>query len=176
MHLSDSGQQTLSYEALQLFFSLILERGYHESGLSYGFCRVRLRLLFERESRVQLNKRLGQNAEIEIANARLSVRGGPHLPEWYLAAPNGVLQGEYLTKSPLCELVNTKLGDSFKAELSVRLMDGSLCASSGGELPSDVKKIIIEQLFAERLKGNSDSQGWLTLGVQHLQVVRADQL
>ena len=175
--LSDSGQQTASYQALQLFFSIILEPGYHESGLSFGFCRVRLRFVFEGGSRVQLISRLGADAEIEIANAKLSVRGGPHLPEWYLAIPDGVLQGEYVNRADaLCELAGTKIGESFFAELSVRLMDGMLRAPCGAQLPGDVKKIIIKQLFAQRLEENADSQGWLTLGRQELRIVRADQL
>lgn len=57
LDMSDSGQQTASNEALELFFSLVLEPGYHESGLSYGFCRVRLRFRFTDRSRAKLNKR-----------------------------------------------------------------------------------------------------------------------
>jgi hypothetical protein len=174
LDVSDSGQQTDSGQAIQLFLSAILEPGYHESGLSFGFCRVRFRLVFEPDSRAQLNNRLG---EVNIVNAILSVRGGSHLPEWLLAVSDGVLQGEYLTKDPLCEIRGFALGEAFNAELSVRPTDGTLrAAPCGGELPSKEKKVIIEQLFAERLKDNMDSQGWLALGIQRLRIVRADQL
>jgi hypothetical protein len=174
LDVSDSAQQTESGQAVQLFLSAILEPGYHESGLSFGFCRIRFRLVFNPESRAQINNRLGM---ISIANANLSVRGGSHFPEWSLAVSKGVLQGEYLTHDPLCDLQGFTLGEAFSAELSVRPTDGALrAAPCGGELPSIEKKVIIEQLFAERLKENMDSQGWLALGIQRLRVVRADQL
>lgn len=177
LDMSDSGQHTVSNEALELFFSIILEPGYHESGLSFGFCRARLRFLFREGSQAKLNRRLGDKDEIEIANAKLSARGGVHGPEWFLAIPDAVLQGEYVNSgAALCQLSGCQVGELFHAELSVRLMDGSLRSSCGGELPYDTKRIIIEQLFAERLRENSDTQGWLTFGRQALRIVRADQL
>jgi hypothetical protein len=177
LDMSDSGQKTSSSEALELFFSIILEPGYHGSGLSFGFCRVRLRFLFKDGSRAKLNNRLGAEEEIEIANAKLSARGGAHSPEWYLQISDAILQGNYVnTVAALCQLSGCRVGELFHAELSVRLMDGSLRSGCGGELPNNTKKIIIEQLFAERLRENSDSQGWLTLGRQPLRIVNADQL
>lgn len=175
--VSDGGQQTSSGQALRMLFSLIINAGYHESGYSFGFCRVRMRILSTSSSRVQLINRLGEEGEIGIADARLSVRGTPHFPEWYLTVSNAVLDGEYVSSdAPLCELANFQLGETFEAELSVRLMDGSLCAPDGSVLLSTAKKKIIEQLFAEPLKETKDSQGWLTLGRQALRIVRADQL
>lgn len=177
LEISDAGQQTSSDQALRMLFSLIINAGYHESGYSFGFCRVRMRVLSANGSRVQMKNRLGEEGEIRISDARLSVRGTSHFPEWYLTVSKAILDGEYVSSdAPLCELANYKLGETFEAELSVRLMDGSLCAPDGNELLSTAKKKIIEQLFAEPLKETKDSQGWLTLGRQTLRILRADQL
>jgi hypothetical protein len=174
LDFTDSGQQTSSSEALQLFFSLILELGYDASGFSFGFRRVRLRFIFPDESSSALKNRLGAKGEIDIGGAILTVRGGKFESEWYLSVSDAVLQGEYVPTSPLCELANASLGESFSAELSVRLMDGSLRAACGSELPGTAKKIIIERLFAESLADAEDTYGWLTLGRQRLRIVRAD--
>ena len=176
LHMSDCGQQTASDQTVPIFLSIILECGYHESGLSFGFGRVRLKIRPENPS-TRLNNCLGGENEIRVANAKLTSRGAPFFPEWLLVVTDApVLQGEYEPKEPLCEIAEIKLGEFFDAELSVRLMDGSLQAREGGELPSKIKQAIIRQLFAESLRNKADTQGWLTLGTQRLHVVRADQL
>ena len=172
--MSDSGQQTASGEALQLFFSAIIDPGCHEGGLQYGFCRVRLRFLSQEKNGIYFNNRLGSDNDIEIAGAKLSVRGKEHMPEWYLSVSEGALDGEYASRSPLCEIAGGKIGDKFSAELSVRPEDGALCSAAGCQLPEKIKKVIIERLYAKRLKDHVDSQGWLSLGLQRLQIVRAD--
>jgi hypothetical protein len=175
--VEDSGQGAALGEPSPLFFSVVLDRGFHPKGIEYGFQRVRLRLVFNEKSEVRIRERLGQNVKLEIQGAVLEVRGNEHHPEWFLQVQKSVLQGEYVTKdNPLCVLAGLRLGEEFHAEISVRPQDGTLVSIDGGVLADPQKKSIIELLCAQKLPGVLDTQGWISLGCQRLRVVRADRV
>lgn len=174
--VADSGQGALLGDSNPLFLSIVLEPGFHPKGIKYGFQRVRLRLAFGKQSQVRLKERLGHGSAVRINGATLEVRGGEHYPEWFLQVPEAVLKGEYITADdPLCVLADSQLGEEFSAEIAVRPMDGTVVALDGRPLLEAQKKHIIELLCLKRLPGASDTQGWISLGIQRLRVVRADR-
>ena len=170
--ISDSGQGTLLGESNPLFLSLVIEPGYHPKGFRYGFQRVRVRLVFASQTRTK--QHLGRIDPVTLSSAILEVRGDEHNPEWFLHVPDAFLQGEYITTEALCSLVDSYIGDEFQAEIAVRPMDGTVVAVDGEPLIDAQKRHVIELLCAKRLPGTADSQGWISLGVQRLRVVRAD--
>jgi hypothetical protein len=175
--VSDSGQGAALGEPNPLFLSLILEPGFHPKGIEYGFQRVRVRLVFDTASQARIKQRLGQATAIKLNGAILEVRGGDYHPEWFLRVPHAVLRGEYVTtESPLCVLTDSYIGEEFRAEIAVRPMDGTVVATDGMPLLEAHKRHVLELLCAKRLPGTSDSQGWVSLGVQRLRIVRADSL
>lgn len=174
--VEDSGQGAALGEPAPLFFSAVLEPGYYPKGIGYGFKRIRLRLVFDERSQTRIKERLGQAKTIEINGARLDVRGSEHHPEWLLHVRDSILQGQYDTKEdPLCSLSGLEIGEEFHAEISVRPMDGTLVAIDGAPLPDVPKRRIIELLCAKKLPASLDTQGWISLGLQRLRIVRADR-
>jgi hypothetical protein len=174
--VEDSGQGSILGEPTPVFFSVAISRGYHPAGIVYGFRRVRLRLVFNETSQGRVQYRLGVHPVIEIGDARVEVRGTDYHPEWFLHVENTVLDGEYSTRDdPLCLLNGLQMDEEFCAELSVRPLDGTLVAVDGTVLPELQKRRIIERLSAKKLPGVQDTQGWLSLGVQRLRIVRADR-
>jgi len=175
--MDDSGQGAALGDSAPLFFSLIIDRGYHSKGIEYGFRRMRLRLVFDEHSHARIKERLGEANKVEINGAHLEARGGDHHAEWFLQAPNAILEGEYSTKeNPLCLLTTPEINEVFRAEIAVRPMDGTLISVNGAPLSDAQKKSIIEILCAKKLEGISDSQGWISLGSQRLRIVRADRI
>ena len=175
--IEDSGQGAVLGEPAPLFFSIVVEPGYYPEGVEYGFQRLRLRLIFDEQSRGRIRGRLAQEKNVMINGAFLEVRGSDHNPEWFLHVRDSVLQGEYSsTDSPLCSLTSSQIGEKFRAEISVRPMDGTLVSVDGGPLLDAQKKRIIELLCAKKLPGSMDTQGWITLGWQELRIVRADRV
>lgn len=175
--IEDSGQGAALDDSTPLFLSIILEPGFHPNGIQYGFQRVRIRIAFKAASQARLKQRLGQAEAVPIKDAMLEVRGGEHNAEWFLYAPTSILRGEYVTaESPLCALTDTFLGEGFRAEIAVRPLDGAVVAIDGAPLVEPHKRHVLELLCAKRLPGNTDSQGWISLGLQDLRIVRADSL
>jgi hypothetical protein len=175
--VADSGQGAALGEPNPLFLCLVLEPGFHPRGIAYGFQRVRVRLVFDAGSQARIKHRLGHATTVKINGAFLEVRGGEHHPEWFLHVPDVVLKGEYVTtENPLCLLADTYIGEEFRAEVAVRPMDGTVVAVDGKPLLEAHKRHVLELLCAKRLPGTSDSQGWVSLGVQRLRIVRADNL
>lgn len=174
--LEDSGQGSRLDQAASLFLTMVLEPGYHSTGLIYGFRRVRLRLKFAPKSGIRILDRLAMGSVIRFGTATLIARGDAHHSEWFLETDASALRGEFRTQEqPLCSLLGFKIEEQFDAEVSVRLMDGSLVNKDGSELSSPNKKRIIEILSAKKLAGVADSQGWLSLGLQTLTVSRGDR-
>lgn len=174
--IEDSLQGTRLDQPAALFLVLVVEPGYHESGLAYGFKRVRLRLSPGSGPAIRVLNRLGEERPEKIGSATLTARGSSRNPEWFLEVMTGVLQGEFRTKEhPLCKLAGFDIGETFTAEVAVRLMDGSLAAAEGTELLPTNKKAIVEILSAKKLPGACDSQGWFSLGRQTLIVIRGDR-
>ena len=174
--VDDSGQGAVLGESAPLFFSLIIDRGYHSKGIMYGFRRMRLRLVFDESSQARITERLGVSNRVEINGAHLEARGGDHHAEWFLHLPNAILEGEYSTREhPLCLLTTPEMNEVFRAEIAVRPMDGTLVGINGVPLDDAQKKSIIEILCSKKLEGISDSQGWISLGSQRLRIVRADR-
>jgi hypothetical protein len=174
--VSDLGQHTALDQPVSLFFTMVLEPGYHPSGLIYGFRRIRLRLKFGEESDIRVKDRLAHGTAVEIAGAILTARGGEHHSEWFLHAETVMLQGEFATKEkPLCNLIGFYIDEHFEADVSVRLLDGTLVDQRGVELGSTNKRRIIEALSAKKISNALDSQGWLSLGVQKLTIMRGDR-
>lgn len=175
--VEDSGQGAGLNRSAQMFFTIVLEPGYHPSGFAYGFRRVRLRLRFSEKSRMRLTNRLAYGKYVEINRAILTVRGDEHNSEWFLEVQDAILEGEFATRdNPLCDLIGLALGEEFEAELSVRLLDGTLKSLNGEALPDPQKRRIIELLSAKKLPDSVDSHGWLSLGLQKLCIVRADRI
>jgi hypothetical protein len=174
--VEDSGQGTTLGQPASLFFAMVLEPGYHESGLIYGFRRVRLRLNFDEKSRIRLKNRLAHEKDVKIGSAVLVARGDEHNSEWFLEAEATMLQGEFATRSdPLCNLTGFGIEEQFEAEVSVRLLDGTLVGHDGIELGDNNKRRIVEILSAKKLADAPDSQGWLSLGRQKLRIIRGDR-
>jgi hypothetical protein len=174
--LEDSGQGSRLDQAASLFLTMVLEPGYHPNGLVYGFRRVRLRLKFANKSGIRIMDRLAFGSVIQIGTGSLIARGDAHNSEWLLETDASALRGEFRTQEqPLCNLLGFKIEEQFEAEVSVRLMDGSLVNQDGSELSSPNKKRIIEILLAKKLAGVADTQGWLSLGLQTLTVSRGDR-
>lgn len=174
--LEDSGQGSRLDEAAALFLTLVLEPGYDSNGLVYGFRRVRFRLKFADKSEIRILNRLASGTVIKLGTANLIARGDAHNSEWFLQTDASALHGEFRTQEqPLCSLLGFKIEEQFEAEVSVRLMDGSLVNQDGSELSSPNKTRIIEILSAKKLAGVADSHGWLSLGLQKLTVSRGDR-
>jgi hypothetical protein len=174
--VEDTGQGAALGDPMPMFFSIVLECGYHPKGIEYGFNRVRLRVVFDEQSEARLQERLGDAIAVQINGAILEARGNEHHPEWFLHSAKSALQGQYTTNDePLCVLVGSQLGEEFQAEMSVRPMDGTLVAVNGQPLQEILKKRIIELLCAKKLPGVKDTQGWISLGTQLLSIVRADR-
>jgi hypothetical protein len=174
--VEDSGQGAVLGDPAPLFFSIVVEPGYYPKGVQYGFKRMRLRLVLDARSRARILKRLAEDVKVEINGAVLEVRGSAHFPEWFLHVQTAVLDGEYSSRQdPLCVLAGAEVGEEFRAEMAVRPMDGTLVAIDGAPLPDPQKRRIIELLCAKQLQGSSDSQGWISLGLQRLSIVRADR-
>jgi hypothetical protein len=175
--IDDSGQGAALGDSIPLFFSIIVDRGYHSKGLVYDFRRMRLRLVFDEHSHARVKDRLGESNRVEINGAHLESRGGDHHAEWFLHVPDAILEGEYSTREhPLCLLTTPEINEIFRAEIAVRPMDGTLVGVNGNALIDAQKKSIIEILYAKKLEGVSDSQGWISLGSQRLRIVRADRI
>jgi hypothetical protein len=174
--VGDLGQGGALDQPASLFFTVVLEPGYHPSGFTYGFRRIRLRLNFEEKSSIRMKDRLACGSAVEIAGAILTTRGDEHHSEWFLEVETSMLQGEFASKdSALCNLTGFFVGEQFEADVSVRLLDGTLVGQEGVELGSINKKRIIEILSAKKLPNVPGSQGWLSLGVQKLTIVRGDR-
>ncbi|TBG66559.1 hypothetical protein [Rhizobium leguminosarum] len=169
--VDDGRQSTMPDQGINLFFTAVLEQGRHPAGFVYGFRRVRLRL-----RRKKGNAQFLQSAEtVELKGAKLVARGTPHNPEWFLEEPNGRLDGEYATKSPLALMIGTDIGHQIVAELSFQTMDGSLVELEGAPLTDENQKLVIAALFEEQLPEVRDSQGWRSLGTQLITVMRGDR-
>lgn len=174
--VDDAGQAVAAGEATALFLQLMLEPGYHESGIVFGFRKVRIRFQFEAESDATIQRLLGQEHVVEINGAEIRAAGSKFDPYWHLSVPTGYLSGEYTTTSDaLCQLVGARLGQPFFAELAVRPADGSLVLPEGHKDLGMEKQRIIQALMATSVS-KADSQGWITLGRQKLTIVRADAL
>jgi hypothetical protein len=174
--VEDSGQGTTLGQPASLFFAMVLEPGYHDSGFIYGFRRVRLRLKFDEKSRIRIKNRLAHGKGLKIGSAILIARGDEHHSEWFLEAEATMLQGEFATRSdPLCNLTGFSIEEHFEAEVSVRLLDGTLVGHDGVELGPINKRRIVEILSAKKLAATPDSQGWLSLGRQTLRIIRGDR-
>jgi hypothetical protein len=173
---SDSGQGTAFGQPAPLFFTIVLEPGYHPSGFIYGFRRIRLRLRFNEKSGVRIKDRLACGKSVEIGAAILTARGDEHHSEWHLQAETVMLKGEFVTRDdPLCSLIGFGNDERFEAEISVRPLDGTLVDQDGVELGPINKRRIVELLSAKRLSDAYDSQGWISLGIQTLRIIRGDR-
>lgn len=177
VEFTDLKQSTHCQEAINLFFSLVSDVRYHESGLFYGFSRVRIQFSNKFPRQSLITNRLGSETIVELNGATISVQGGDHNPRWWINAESGVLEGEYATRdAPLCTLSDWQFDDIFEAEVSVRPIDGSLKSSDGNELPTREKTAIIEALFRQQMAQKMAGSEWLALGTQKFNIVRADQL
>lgn len=174
--VEDSGQGAIAGEPAPLFFSIVVEPGFDPKGIHYGFQRVRLRLVLDPATTTRIVDRLAQDKKVEIKNAVLEVRGGEHFPEWFLHVQGTVLDGEYSSRNePLCVLTGASIGEELRADIAVRPMDGTLVAVDGAPLPDLLKRRIVEILCAKKLPGSTDTQGWISLGLQRLRIMRADR-
>lgn len=173
--VEDSRQGTRLDKTASLFLTMIIDHGYLPSGLIYGFRRVRLRLSLPENSALKISDLLARTNPVKMGTASLSGRGDSYNPEWFLEAQTLPLCGEYGTREdPLCSLEGFTLEDEFKAEVAVRPMDGSVIKRNGTDLSSNNKRRVLEALAAKRLVGTVDSQGWISLGMQTLAVIRGD--
>lgn len=173
----DNGQKTVVGESLQLFFILVIEPGFIEENLVFGFNRIRLKLKFQNESRLRVQDAGQFGQQLTIREAKLSSRGGQYTVEWFLSVDKGILEGEYATRDhPLCQLSQGRIGDTFSVEAAVRPMDGSLRSVNGADLPVPAKQRIVEILSRKRLSGVTDSHGWMSLGTQELTIIRSEEL
>jgi hypothetical protein len=174
--IEDSGQGATLGDSNPLFLSLVVEPGFHPKGFMYGFQQVRVRLLFDAESGARIKQRLGQSEAVKLNGAFLEVRGTEHHSEWFLHVSNAILKGEYITTEALCLLTDCDLGEEFRAEIAVRPMDGTVVAADGKPLLEINKRRVLELLCGKQLPGTLDSQGWVSLGLQRLSIVRADSV
>lgn len=174
-NISDTGQSTEFNQRLEILYQVVMDAGYHESGLKYGFSRVRIQLKCEKpSSRIQFTLTETGPVEIEFPKSMLIFEGTEYLPRWRLETDNGILEGEFASKAAsLCAINGAEIGDKVVAKLLVRPMDGSLRAASGETMPDNMKRAIIEGLFLETFSEATD--GWIVLGSQVLTVVRADR-
>ncbi len=170
-----SGQAIEHGQPLPLFVTLALYAGHHDNGLIFGFRKVRFKLRFSSSSKARMTNRLAAGGKIDLGGARLTVVGGAHDAHWFIEVESGFLEGEYRTsEEPLCDLIGYEFEESFEAEMSVRMLDGSLVNSDGAPLLGANKRAIVERLYEKSLGAPTDSQGWIALGLQRLSVVRRD--
>lgn len=156
--------------ALPLLVWLFLDVGYHDSGVSYGFRKVRIRLDAVGAGGPKYSDVLGAKAPEAFGSAMISAVGKEFDVFWHISAPSGVLSGSFVSEEqPLAKLWGLSVGDQLVADLSVRPLDGELWVSDDTHL-NLVQRQIIKALMAEKLPGSSD--GWISLGRQILNVAR----
>jgi hypothetical protein len=174
--VGDSGKGIARDKPASLFFAIAVEPGYHPTGFTYGFQCVRLRLTFNEESGVRVQDRLASGKPVAIGTAVMYAHGDEYHPAWLLKTEAAMLQGEFATEdAPLCNLIGFNFDEQFEAEVSARLLDGTLVGQGGIELGNVNKRRVLAILSAKKLPGVADSQGWLRLGVQALRISREDR-
>lgn len=173
-NITDTGQTTEFNQEIEILYQIIMDAGYHETGLKFGFSRVRVQLNSEKSSKkIKFTDTETKSSDIELDGCVLVFDGTPHLPRWRLEAGKGILEGEFTSKATsLCAIGGAEIGDKLFAKLLVRPMDGSLQTATGEAMPDSMKRVILEGLFLEKLTEATD--GWIVLGLQQLTVVRAD--
>jgi hypothetical protein len=173
--LSDAGQGAVGDQPIVALLQVDLSPSFDPSGYSYGFKRVRIRLLLEADVGLEIRERLGRSAPVQLAAARLTARGTDTDPIWELTVDTGILNGEFSTKEQhLFRLINGHIGMEFDVELSAQLYDGSLARSDGTSPKRRVREVIIERLLAKRIGSAPNAHGWLELGKQKLRIVRLE--
>jgi hypothetical protein len=173
--LDDAHQSVVAGTPSSIFANIVV-RPTTEAGVRYGFSSVMLRIILEPQSKARLSSRLGANP-VRIRDATLAREGTDHTPHWHLRVASGMLHGEYLTTlEPLAQLVSAPIGTKFRAELLVNPHDGELVFDGDPAVVSGAKQQILMALMAERLpEATAEDDGWITLGIQELELVRADR-
>jgi hypothetical protein len=167
-----TGQRTRDEVGIPVFLTSVVETGVH-SGVVFGFKSIRLKFCeFSKESSTVATERLGSKENTPIGDAFISSRGTDFNPEFFLHAEKGkILKGQYSTlESPLCNFIDTRIGEQFEADMSVRHTDGMIVKANGTELDNPTKLRIVELLFTKRIAGEPDRNGWICLGRQTLSV------
>lgn len=170
----NAAQTSLEDLTLPILMSILMGRVIHESGLVYGFNRVRVRFDFPQASVARFSSVLASRDNQPIGTGTIRAEGGEYEVVWYVSSARDILRGEFVTSdSPLCELVDLSVGDEFDVDLSVCPYDGDIEFAEASLTTSNEQNAIIKALMAERLPADVNTDGWLSLGRQHLQVVRA---
>ncbi|RYE49811.1 MAG: hypothetical protein EOP24_00800 [Hyphomicrobiales bacterium] len=164
------GQVAVEDTTLPILFSLFLDVGFHESGLQYGFRRVRLRLDTPSGKGPRYSDVLAADGTQDFGPARISSFGKEFDVFWHIHTDGNALKGYFVTnETPLARLSGISVGEELVADLSVRPLDGELWVTDATKL-SLVQSKIVKALMAEKLGGSGD--GWISLGRQTLVVAR----
>jgi hypothetical protein len=174
--IDDAGQARSQETPSELFLVIGFDTAEFEE-LTVGITEVRLQISFHSSTTGRATHILGLHGRQEFRGAYLTARKADMLPEWILTSSQGVLQNEFVTtEQPLLEIAGLTIGEEFTAILSFkpnRALD--VCVSYDEPL-NIVKRRIIGALFVESLEECPDRDGWITLGVQKMMLVRGDQV
>ena len=172
--LSVTAAQTgIEDPAIPIIAQITMNPGFHASGLSYGFRRVRIQFDLAQESAIRFSNRLGFPTPIAIDGRVISGASTEYESYWYLSQQDGILKGDFITgDSPLCELLEATVDEEITAVLAVCPPDGDLAFSGSARDANSAQKAILKSLMAEKLGGSPNADGWITLGKQTLTVFR----
>lgn len=134
----------------------------------YGFNRMIFQIVLQDD--IKLTSRLGLNSPEAVSNGLLRARGTSQDPYWELSVNNGVLDGDYSTKSPIFEINDARENCALKAFLKVHLHDGSLRRKDAQPFQSVAKQRVAELLMSRCI--GKHKNGYITIGIQKLAVVK----
>lgn len=174
--VDDASQARHLGSVSDLFLSIGLETVEYDQFL-VGITEVRIRLSFSPNSMVQASRLAGRDKPIELNGAYLTAKPADMLPEWRLSGAGKPLNQDFVTtESPLLEVSGLKLGEEFMASLAFKPTRALHLEGQGIEPISLLKQRILSALFVESLDDEPDRDGWITLGVQKMRLVRGDQI
>lgn len=169
-----AGQTGIEDPSIPVILHVTMNPGFHASGLTYGFRRVRLQFDFRENSTIRLMKRLGYPRAASISRGMIQGASTDFDSYWYISDDGGILSGDFVTgDAPLCELLEATIDEEFTAVLSVCPPDGDLSFRGAAKDTNAAQRAVLKSLMTEKISGSMSADGWINLGQQVLRVYRA---